>query len=319
MATPEIPQHHGRPMTIVGAQVRCGVCGFESPVPPGGLEDPAPKHCGRTMHAVRHLRCDVCGEDTSDTLLLETPDTLYAPPPSPAAPPAEVADLVGEDWAGYRVVSKLGQGGMAVVYKAHQPSLNRYVAIKLLVPHGPPDPGLIQRFRQEAQLIAGLRHPNIVTVLDFGEEQGLPYLVMEFVEGETLAARMGRPLEVSAALAIAAQIGRALHYAHGEGVVHRDVKPSNVLLRGEDWALLSDFGIAKVLGSPLNLTQTGTAIGTPEYMAPEQCQGLGVDARSDIYSLGVVLYEMLTGRPPFTGDTPMSVMLKHVQDRKSVV
>lgn len=227
---------------------------------------------------------------------------------------SEVGDLTGKQWAGYNMVSELGRGGMAVVYKARQPRLDRYVAIKLLLPRGPEDPTLIQRFNQEARLIAGLRHPNIVAVHDFGEVGGVAYLVMEYVEGETLVESLGEAMEPRRALRIAAEVARALHHAHGQGIVHRDVKPSNILLAREDWALLSDFGIAKALQNPMQLTQTGTTIGTPEYMSPEQCRGAEVDARSDIYSLGVVLYEMLTGRPPFTADTPLSVMLMHVNE-----
>lgn len=303
-------------MDIVRSRMKCVVCGHERNVPRAGVGEKVPIHCGDPMDLVRDLRCAACGHEATNVLSLGLQPvgaTVNArPPPSPAAAtlPAAVADLAGRTWAGYQVVSTLGRGGMAIVYKAYQPNLERHVAIKFLL-HGPSDPTLIDRFKQEARLVAHLRHPNIVTVLDFGEDQGIPYLVMEYVEGETLLARLGEPMTLSEALSIAGQVAAALDYAHRHGVVHRDVKPSNILL-AEEGCVLSDFGIAKPLEGAAHLTQTGVTIGTPEYMSPEQCQGLPVDARSDIYSLGVVLYEMLTGRPPFVGPTSMSVMLKHV-------
>lgn len=228
--------------------------------------------------------------------------------------PPEVAGLVGRTWAGYEIVLELGRGGMAVVYKAYQRRLDRFVAVKLLLPQAGVDASLLQRFEREARVAAGLRHPNIVAVYDYGEEQGIPYLVMEYVEGETLASGLGEVVVFDRALRIVGQVAEALDHAHEKGVIHRDVKPSNVLLARRDWALLSDFGIARALESGPRLTGTGVAIGTPEYMSPEQCRGDEVDGRSDVYSLGVVLYEMLTGRAPFTADTPLSVMLKQVND-----
>lgn len=275
------------------------------------------------MVLVRDLKCNLCGFETAETVRLDVPSPVPAPPPAAAAPsrparrprvalaPATVTGLVGKTWARYRIVSQLGRGGMAIVYKAYQPSLDRYVAIKFLLPQVVPNPTMIKRFKQEAKLSASLRHPYIVAVLDFGERQKIAYLVMEYVGGETLQTKLGRPMDLARALRIAAQVASALDYAHSHGVIHRDVKPSNILLARDDWALLSDFGIAKALQSATALTQTGMFIGTPEYMAPEQGQGREVDARCDIYALGVVLFEMLAGRPPFTGDTPISVMLKH--------
>ena len=323
MSVPTIPQHHGQDMTIVNTKLKCQVCGFEMPNPgEAGIGEAPPKHCGKYTLLLRDLKCGVCGYEMPDTVRFDeataqpvTP--VPAPPPRRkrvALQPVTVTDLVGKTWARYRIVCQLGRGGMAVVYKAYQPGLDRHVAIKFLLPQVIPDPTLIKRFKQEAKVIAKLRYPNIVTVLDFGERQGVAYLVMEYVEGETLKAKLGKPMPLESALEIASQMGRALDYAHSQGIIHRDVKPSNILLAREDWALLSDFGIAKVLEGPQQFTMTGASVGTPEYMAPEQGQGLKVDARADIYALGVVLYEMLTGRPPFSGDTPLSVMLKHVTD-----
>lgn len=245
-------------------------------------------------------------------------------PTAPAGPPgrdtpgmpagAQLTDLVGQNWQGYEITAEIGRGGMAVVYKARQPKLDRNVAIKFLLPAGIHAETLLERFEQEAKTIANLRHPNIVTVLEFGEHQGLPYLVMEFVEGETLESTLKERMDQDRALLITAQVARALDYAHGRGIVHRDVKPSNILLARADWALLSDFGIAKVVQSPARLTEMGLTIGTPGYMAPEQARGQELDGRCDIYALGVVLFELLTGRPPFTGDTPMGLLLQHVND-----
>jgi serine/threonine protein kinase len=223
-----------------------------------------------------------------------------------------VSNLVGKSLNQYRIVAQIGRGGMATVYKAYQPGLDRYVAVKVLPPYYAEEPGFRERFTQEARAVARLRHPNILTVHDFGEVAGMTYIVMEFVEGGTLKGRLERPLAMDAAIDLAIQVGQALDCAHGEGIIHRDVKPANVLLPRKQWALLSDFGIAKIVQSTLGLTKTGVGIGTPEYMSPEQGQGLAIDGRSDIYSLGVVLYEMITGRVPFSADTPFAVVMKHV-------
>jgi serine/threonine protein kinase len=223
-----------------------------------------------------------------------------------------MGNLVGKSLNQYRVVAQIGRGGMATVYKAYQPGLDRYVAIKVLPPYYAEEPGFVQRFTQEARAVARLRHPNILTVHDFGEADGITYIVMEFVEGGTLKQRLAQPLAMEAAIDLTIQVGQALQYAHSEGIIHRDVKPGNVLLPRERWALLSDFGIAKIVQSTLGLTQTGVGIGTPEYMSPEQGQGLDIDGRSDIYSLGVMLHEMVTGRVPFSADTPFAVVMQHV-------
>ena len=225
-----------------------------------------------------------------------------------------MSSLQGMTLGQYRIIEQIGRGGMATVYKAYQPGLDRYVAIKVLPPYYAHEEGFVERFKQEARSVARLRHPNILTVYDFGEAEGLTYIVMEFVEGGTLKERLSRPLALDDAVALIIQVARALDHAHSEGIIHRDVKPSNVLLPRENWALLTDFGIAKVVESTLALTKTGVGIGTPEYMSPEQGQGMKLDGRSDIYSLGVVLYEMATGRMPFTADTPFAIVLKHMTE-----
>jgi serine/threonine protein kinase len=209
-------------------------------------------------------------------------------------------------------MEKIGRGGMADVYKAFQPRLERYVAIKVLPPALARDETFLERFEREAKAVASLRHPNILTIYDYGEQEGLTYLVMEYVEGGTLKQMLGQPLDVQWTAEIVGRVGGALAYAHRHGVIHRDVKPANVLMQEEDWPLLSDFGLAKMVEQSVQLTKTGVGIGTPEYMSPEQGQGQKIDERTDVYSLGVVLYEMLTGQKPFQADTPIVVVLRHV-------
>lgn len=224
-------------------------------------------------------------------------------------------DLSGKQLGQYRIVSPLGEGGMASVYKAYQPNMDRYVAIKILPPHYASDPNFVHRFSREAKVIAGLEHPNILPVYDFGAEQGYTYLVMRLVETGTLSELLqGRPMDLGEVEGIIAQIAEALDYAHARGVVHRDVKPSNVLIDPLGRCLLTDFGLAKVLLSVSMFTSSGTFLGTPKYASPEQCLGKELDQRSDIYSLGVILYEMVTGRPPFDAETPMGIVVKHIHD-----
>lgn len=231
----------------------------------------------------------------------------------PVAPGMEDA-LSGHVLGQYRLVERLGRGGMATVYKAYQPSLDRYVAVKVLSAFLAQDPDFAARFQREARAIAQLNHPNILPVHDYGQEGDLIYIVMRYVEGGTLQDMLGRPLDLDTAVEIITQMGGALDYAHQRGIVHRDVKPSNILMADRNWALLGDFGLAKMIGASTRITQTGIGMGTPTYVAPEQAQGTGVDARSDIYSLGIVLFEMLTGQVPFTGDTSLVVLLKHLKD-----
>jgi len=223
-------------------------------------------------------------------------------------------DLIGRTLGSYRITEQLGRGGMATVYKAYHPVLDRYVAVKVLPRYFTHDTTFFERFLQEAQAVARLRHHNIMQVYDFGREGDIPYLVMEYLPGGTLQDRLGQPLPLDEALRITRQVAEALGYAHKQGIIHRDVKPSNVLLTKEGDAVLSDFGIAKIVESLVTLTKTGVGVGTPEYMAPEQGQGLPVDGRSDLYSLGVMLYEMTTGQAPYSAETPLAVVLKHIND-----
>jgi len=216
----------------------------------------------------------------------------------------------------YELSHLVARGGMAEVYRARDRMLDRPVAVKILFPELSVDRSFVERFRREAQAAANLSHPNIVPVFDWGEDGGTYYIVMEFVDGRTLSAilRGAGPLHPDRAAEIAADVAGALSYAHRHGVVHRDVKPGNVLITEEGVVKVTDFGIARALNTEESLTQTGAVMGTATYFSPEQAEGIGVDARSDIYSLGVVLFEMVTGRPPFLGESPVSVASKHVRE-----
>ena len=237
--------------------------------------------------------------------------------------------LTGTTLGSYRVLSKLGQGGMAVVYKGYQPTLDRYVAIKVMSHAVADDQTFVERFQREASSVAQLHHQNVVQMYDFDVQDGISYMVMEYIEGETLKQRLHndreqvRALSLTEASHIIEDVAAALDYAHAYGIVHRDVKPANIMLRSEDRlaqltggkdfsAVLTDFGVARMLAG-MQLTGTGAAIGTPDYMAPEQARGESVGATADIYALGIVLYEMLTGELPFMADTPVAVILKHLQ------
>ena len=225
-----------------------------------------------------------------------------------------VPDVIGQTIAErYEVEELVGSGGMSSVYRAHDRLLERNVALKILHPQYSGDGDFVERFKREARSVAQLSHPNIVTVIDRGEDADRQYIVFEYIDGENLKellVRTGR-LPVADALALALQVARGLAFAHGQGIVHRDVKPQNVLLNGDGRAKVTDFGIARSLDVE-GVTQTGTVLGTSDYIAPEQASGGPVDQHSDIYSLGVVLYELLTGEVPFSGDNFVAVALQHV-------
>lgn len=223
-------------------------------------------------------------------------------------------DLIGRNLGGCVITLMLGQGGMARVYRARQDRLDRDVAIKILPPYYASDPDFVERFKQEARALARFSHPNIVIVHDSGEEHGLLYIIMEYVPGGNLRDYMRQSLSLTEVTRIIREVSGALTYAHERGVIHRDVKPVNVLMDTNRRAVLSDFGIAKVLESSVAASRSGAGVGTPEYMSPEQCRGGMVDARTDIYALGVMLYEMLTGHTPFEADNYTALAHSHIYE-----
>jgi eukaryotic-like serine/threonine-protein kinase len=215
----------------------------------------------------------------------------------------------------YRLEAKIGSGGMSTVYLARDTTLDRPVAVKVMHREMSEQADQLERFRQEARAVAKISHPNVVAVIDAGEDGGYPYIVFEYVEGETLKARINRvgALDTQEALAYTIEIARGLTVAHARKMVHRDIKPQNVLIDAEGRAKLTDFGISRQLEKD-GLTATGRVLGTTDYVAPEQAMGRGADQRSDIYSLGVVLFEMLTGHVPFQADSQVGVAMKHVNE-----
>ena len=228
-----------------------------------------------------------------------------------------VVPLLGKTLGNFRIIEPIGSGGMATVFKAYEPMLDRYVAIKVLPVYLARDPIFVKRFVQEARSIAKLQHANIVTIHTFGEDHSILYIAMEHVDGGTVRDRLNRgALAVVETVGFMMQAAEALDYAHSQTIVHRDVKPSNMLLRKNGHLLLSDFGIAKILKntSDDNNTRVGTAIGTPVYMSPEQATGQSIDGRTDIYSLGIAMFHCLTGRLPFTGDSPLTITVKHLNE-----
>jgi eukaryotic-like serine/threonine-protein kinase len=217
----------------------------------------------------------------------------------------------------YELGEQIARGGTAQVFVARDLLLGRPVALKVLISELSSDSAFVARFRREAQAAANLSHPNIVPIFDWGEAESTYFIVMEYVDGEALSSiiRTQSPIPAPQAAGIASDIAKALAYAHRHGVVHRDVKPGNVLITADGQVKVTDFGIARAMGADEQVTQTGLVMGTATYFSPEQAQGFAVDGRSDIYSLGVVLYEMVTGKPPFSGESPVSIAYQHVRER----
>lgn len=231
-------------------------------------------------------------------------------------PASTSSQMIGTVLSGrYRLEAKLGSGGMSTVYLARDTTLDRSVAVKVMHREMSEQPDQLERFRQEARAVAKLSHPNVVAVIDAGEDGGFPYIVFEYVEGETLKQRIARigALDPQEALAYAIEIARGLTVAHARKMVHRDIKPQNILIDAEGRAKLTDFGISRQLEQD-GMTATGRVLGTTDYVAPEQAMGHPVDQRSDVYSLGVVLFEMLIGQVPFHADSQVGVAMKHVNE-----
>lgn len=274
--------------------------------PPGERAGMLDRACAPELRA--HVEALLAAHDRADTFL-ETPariliDNLEAQP----------EDMAGKRLGAYLVESRLGFGGMGEVYLAKDANLDRHVAIKLLSRRLSRDPDRLRRFRQEAHSVSALNHPNILVIHDFGDSDGRPFMVTEYVEGQTLRQRMQSPLPLPEAVAIGLQIGNALAAAHARGIVHRDVKPENVMVRPDGYVKVLDFGLAKLADGPAapvrpsQHTLPGVIMGTPQYMSPEQARGLDLDARSDVWSLGAMIYEMIAGVPPFAAATSADLM-----------
>ncbi len=223
--------------------------------------------------------------------------------------------IIGKELGQYKILAEIGRGGMGIVYKAYQISLNREVALKILPPALSSDENLIKRFLREAEAAAKLSHPNIVQIFDINEIDGIHFFAMEYLRGETLTQKIERegPLPVKEAVRIGIAVADALSYSHAEGIIHRDIKPGNIMIDPHGHVKVTDFGLARAMESS-RLTTTGIIIGTPEYMSPEQAQGEPLDGRSDLYSLGIVLYEALTGKIPFEASTPFAVAQKQIYE-----
>ncbi len=219
----------------------------------------------------------------------------------------------GNTLGNYQIIERIGAGGMGAVYKAYQPGLGRFVAIKVLPPQTAGDPAFGERFAQEARAVGKLRHPNIVTAFDFTQQDDIAYLVSDYIDGGTLADQLGTPLPLDYAMGILGPIAAALDYAHARGIVHRDIKPQNVLLTREGTPVLTDFGLAKIVGPGSGMTQAGSLMGTADYMAPELAGGAeAAGPAADQYALGIIAFQLLVGRHPFPSDNPLSALMAHV-------
>ena len=220
----------------------------------------------------------------------------------------------GEKVGSYILGKQIGQGGMATVYLAHQPHLDREVALKVMHQNFLDDEGFVTRFRREAQIVAKLTHPHIVPVYDFNEHDGQPYLVMKYIQGWTLKKQLIKdPLDLEGVVRVMTAIGDALTYAHSQDILHRDIKPSNIVIDKDGVPYLTDFGLARLASSGESTMSADMLLGTPHYISPEQARGVKeLDARTDVYSLGVVLYELMVGKVPFTGDSAFSIIHDHI-------
>ena len=213
---------------------------------------------------------------------------------------------------GYRIIRKINQGGMSTVYLAIQMSVGRIVALKVMNPSLTSDPAFSERFQREATIVGQLSHPNIVAIYDIGRSEDLNYIAMDYLPGGSVHDKMINGLTGEEALKVTKEIANALDHAHEKGYIHRDIKPENILFRADNSAVLSDFGVAKGIVGVSRATHVGTVVGTPHYMSPEQARGQPVDSRSDLYSLGVVFFEMLTGALPYQGEDAVTIALKHI-------
>jgi len=239
-------------------------------------------------------------------------------PPTPEVDDQQtifIGSMVGRSFDDFKVLKEIGVGGMGVVYKAKQLSLDRNIALKVLREEYSKDESFTERFRREAHAAAKLNHPNIVQIYTIGEVEGMYYYTMEFIIGDELSdlMRRERPLRIDRTVEVVGEICKALDYAHRNKVVHRDIKPNNIIVNDEGITKILDFGIAKALDTS-TMTATGLIVGTPQYMSPEQAEGKEIDGRSDIYALGIMFYEMITGKLPFKGDTPIQTLYKHVHE-----
>src|SRR5579875_272982 len=268
--------------------------------------------CTPTLHRIKRscLACGICISRAASNLM---PINVVAR----AFPLVSSPDMPAFDFVlggRYRLVGPLGEGGMATVYRGRDLRLNRDVAIKVLKEDLTRDPAFLQRFEREAQVVASLSHPNIVPVYDVGEEGKSRFIVMEYIPGRTLRDEIERSgiIEPDRAVRILAQVLDALHYAHERNLIHRDVKPHNILLTADGAAHLADFGIAHLTGD--STTRTAAILGSAHYLSPEQSRGEEATEASDIYASGIVLYEMLAGRPPFDGPNPLAIATQHVHD-----